>query len=135
MFIFTFFVKDQVSINLWVCLWVFNFLPLIYLSVSVPIYHYCLVVQFEDKDGDSPRSSLLLRIVFVRLGFLCLVLVWFGLVWFGFFFCFVLFCFFVFFLFVCLFVCFLVFQMDLRIALSMSVKNCVGILMRIALNL
>ena len=31
--------------------------------------------------------------------------------------------------------CFLPFQMNLRIALSMSLKNCVGILMGFALNL
>jgi hypothetical protein len=34
-----------------------------------------------------------------------------------------------------LFVCFFVFYMKLRIALSMSLKNCVAFLMGIALNL
>jgi hypothetical protein len=34
---FGFFVKDQVTIGVWVYFWVFNSTPLIYLSVSVPI--------------------------------------------------------------------------------------------------
>ena len=57
-----------------------------------------------------PAVLLLLRIVFPIL-------------------CFVLFCFVLFFFF------FLAFQMNLRFALSMSLNNCVGILMVIALNL
>ena len=54
------FVKDQVTIGVWVHFWVFNSIPLIYLPVSVPIpcsfYHYCSVVQLEVRDGDFPKS-------------------------------------------------------------------------------
>jgi hypothetical protein len=45
---FDFFVKDQVTIAVWVYFWIFNSIPLMCLSVSVPIpcdsYHYCSVV-------------------------------------------------------------------------------------------
>jgi hypothetical protein len=48
---FSSFVKDQVTIGLWVYFWVFNSISLIYLTVSVPIpcsfFHYCPVVQLE----------------------------------------------------------------------------------------
>jgi hypothetical protein len=58
----------------WVNFWVFSFVPLIYLSVTVPIpcsfYHYCSVVQLEVQDADFPGRSFLLRIVFTILGFL-----------------------------------------------------------------
>jgi hypothetical protein len=37
LYIFYFFVKDQVSIGVLVYFWLFDFIPLIYLSVSVPI--------------------------------------------------------------------------------------------------
>jgi hypothetical protein len=46
---FSFFVKNQVSIGVWVYFWVFSYSPLIHLSVSIPIpcsfYHYISVVQ------------------------------------------------------------------------------------------
>jgi hypothetical protein len=42
-------VKDQVTIGIWVHLWVFSSIPLIDLSVAVPVpcsfYHNCSVVQ------------------------------------------------------------------------------------------
>jgi hypothetical protein len=48
---FSSFVKDQVTIGVWFHLWVFNSIPLIYLSVPVPVlcsfYHNCSVVQLE----------------------------------------------------------------------------------------
>jgi hypothetical protein len=95
--------KDQMIIGVWVHFWVFNSIPLIYLSVAVPVpcsflNHNCSVVQLEVWHGDSTTGSLLLRIVFAIIGFL-------------------------------------LFQMNLQIALYKSVKNCVGILMGIALNL
>ena len=31
------FVKDKVSIGAWICLWAFYFVPLIYISVFVPV--------------------------------------------------------------------------------------------------
>ena len=72
--VFSSFVKVLVTIGVWVHFWVFNSIPLFYLSISVPMpcsfYHYCSVVQLEARNADSPRSSFLLRIVFAILGFL-----------------------------------------------------------------
>jgi hypothetical protein len=46
---FSSFVKVQVTIYVWVHVWVFNSIPLIYLPVSAPIssnfYHYCSIVS------------------------------------------------------------------------------------------
>jgi hypothetical protein len=115
--IFGVFVKDQVTVSVWFYFWVFNSIAMINLSVSVQIlcscYHYCSVVKLEVRDGDSSKCSFIVKNCFV-----CFL---------GFFFVFV----FVF----CYSFFFLSFQMNLRIVLSMSLKNCVGILMRIALNL
>jgi hypothetical protein len=48
---FTSFVKDQVTIGVWVHFWVFNSVSLIYMSVIVPVpcsfYHNCSVVHLE----------------------------------------------------------------------------------------
>jgi hypothetical protein len=53
---FSSFVKDQVTIRVWVHFWVFNSIPLIYLSVAVPVpcsfYHNCSEVQLEVRDSD-----------------------------------------------------------------------------------
>jgi hypothetical protein len=42
-------VKDKVTIGVWVHFWVFNSIPLVYLSVTIPVpcsfYHNCSVVQ------------------------------------------------------------------------------------------
>jgi hypothetical protein len=80
-----------VNIGVWIHFWVFNSIPLIYLSITVPVpcsfYHNCSVVQLEVRDGDSPKGSFIVENSFRYLGF------------------------------------FLFFQMNLRIALSNSVKN------------
>ena len=65
------FAKDQVSIGVWVYLWVFNSIPLIHPSGSVPIpgvFYHC----FYMRSGMviSPEVLLLLRIIFTILGFL-----------------------------------------------------------------
>src|SRR5574337_965583 len=57
------FVKDKVSIGAWIYLWAFYFLPLIYISVFVPV-PYCLddcgfVVEPEVRQVDSSSSILL----------------------------------------------------------------------------
>ena len=57
------FVKDKVSIGVWIYLWDFYFVPLIYISVFVSV-PYCLddcsfVVQHEVKQVDSSSSILL----------------------------------------------------------------------------
>jgi hypothetical protein len=84
-------------------------IPLIYLPFSVPIlcsfYHSCSVVQLEVRDGDFPQKFFIVKNCLSCPGF-----------------------------FVCLFVC-LFFHVKLRIAISMSVNNCSGIVMGIALNL
>jgi hypothetical protein len=107
---FSTFVKDQVTIGVWVHFWVFSLVPLIYLCVIGPVpcsfYHNCSVVQLEVRAADSTR------------GFVS--------------FCFVLYCF------VEKSICyprFLLFLLNLQIALSNSVKNCVGILIGIALKM
>ena len=55
--------KDEVTIGVWVHFWVFNSIPLIYLSVSVSVpcrfYHNCSVVQLEVRHGDSIRGSFI----------------------------------------------------------------------------
>jgi hypothetical protein len=60
---FSSFVKDQVTIGVWVHFWVFNYIPLIYLSVAVLVpcsfYHNCSVVQLEVRHGDYPRGSFI----------------------------------------------------------------------------
>jgi hypothetical protein len=58
LYVFGFFV----SVDVWVYLWVFNSIPLINLSVFMPVpwgwfYHYCSVVQLEVRNDDTSRSS------------------------------------------------------------------------------
>jgi len=71
---FDFFVKDQVTIGVWVYFWAFDFIPLVELSVFVPIpcgfYHYCSVVQLEVRDSDSLRSSFTVENFLANLGIL-----------------------------------------------------------------
>ena len=57
------FVRDKVSIGAWIYLWDFYFVPLIYISVFVPV-PYCLddcgfVVEPEVRQVDSSSSILL----------------------------------------------------------------------------
>ena len=63
LYILASFVKDKVSIGAWVYLWAFYFVPLIYISVFVPV-PYCLdhcgfVVEPEVRQADSSSSILL----------------------------------------------------------------------------
>ena len=63
LYILASFFKDRVSIAMWIYLWAFYFVPLIYISVFVPI-PYCLddcgfVVQPEVRQVDSSSSVLL----------------------------------------------------------------------------
>jgi hypothetical protein len=89
---------------MWVYFWVFCLIPLINLSVSVPIQcsflknHYFYVGQLEFKDGDSYQSFFIVKDCFGYPGLLF-------------------------------------FHMKLIIALLRSIKICVGILVRITLNL
>ena len=70
------FVKDKVSIGVWIYLWAFCFVPLIYISVFVPV-SYCLddcgfVVEPEVRQGDSSFSILLSQDCFGYLRFFCI---------------------------------------------------------------
>ena len=63
MYILASFVEDKVSIGAWIYLWAFHFVPLIYISVFVPV-PYCLddcgfVVESEVRQVDSTSSVLL----------------------------------------------------------------------------
>jgi hypothetical protein len=73
LYIFGVFVKDQVTGSVWFYFWVFNSMPLINMSVSVPIprsfYHYCSVVKLEVTDGDFPSCSFIVKNCFYYSGF------------------------------------------------------------------
>ena len=78
LYILVSFVKDKLSIDVWIYLWVFWFVPLICISVFVPV-PYCLddcgfVVETEVRQIDSSSSILLSQD-------------WFGYLRFVFFFC------------------------------------------------
>ena len=67
------FVKDKVSIGVWIYFWAFYFVPLIYISVFVPL-PYCLddcgfVVEPEVRQVDSSSSILLSQDCFGYLRF------------------------------------------------------------------
>ena len=60
------FVKNQVSIGVWIYARVFSFVPSFNLSIFMPIpsgfYYHSTVVELEIKNGDTPGSSLTARI-------------------------------------------------------------------------
>ena len=63
LYILASFVEDKVSTGTWIYLWAFYFVPLIYISVFVPV-PYCLddcgfVVEPEVRQVDSSSSTLL----------------------------------------------------------------------------
>ena len=67
-------VKDKVSIDVWIYLWAFYFVPLVYISVFVPV-PYCLddcgfVIEPEVRQVDSSSSILLSQDGFGYLRFL-----------------------------------------------------------------
>ena len=74
---FGFFIKDQVTIGVLVNFWVFNSIPLAYLSVSVPIpcgfYHYCSEIQLEIRDGDSTRNYFIVENCFPYASFVFVI--------------------------------------------------------------
>ena len=90
------------SIGAWISLWAFYFVPLIYISVFVPV-PYCLddcgyVVDPEVRQVDSSSSILLSQDALAFQGLLC-------------------------------------FHVNCEIFCSSSVKNAIGNLLGIALNL
>ena len=64
-YIFCFSVKNQMFLGVWIDIRVFDSVPLVLLSVlmSVPgCFQYCSsVVEFEVKDCDTSRSSLIVK--------------------------------------------------------------------------
>ena len=78
MYMLASFVEDKVSIGLWICLCTFYVVPLIYISVFVPV-PCCLddcgfVVETEIRQVDSSSSILLSQGCFgySRVLFVCL---------------------------------------------------------------
>ena len=63
--IFCFFVKDQVFEDVWIDIEVYYSVPLVLLSVLMPIpgcFQYCSsVVEFEVRDYDASRSSFIVQ--------------------------------------------------------------------------
>jgi hypothetical protein len=62
--VFSFLVKDQETIGVWVHFWVFNSITLIYLSVAVPVpfsfYHNFSVVTVKFRHLESTRGSFII---------------------------------------------------------------------------
>ena len=76
LYILASFVKDTVYIGTWVYLWTFYSVPLVYISVFVPV-PYCLddcgfVVEPEVRQVDSSRSILLSQDCFGHSRFFCI---------------------------------------------------------------
>ena len=73
LYIFASFVKDKVSIGVWIYLWAFDFVPLIYISVFVPVPYSLddcsFVVEPEVRQVDSSSSILLSQDCFGYLKF------------------------------------------------------------------
>ena len=74
LYVLSSFVKDKVSIGVWIYLWAFYFVPLIYISVFVPV-PYCLddcgfVVEPEVRQVDSSIPFFFLKIALAIPGFL-----------------------------------------------------------------
>ena len=58
---FSFFVKYQVFICVWINIWVINLIPLVNISIFMPIpscFHYCSsVIELDVRDGEASKSS------------------------------------------------------------------------------
>ena len=71
--IFCFFINDQVFEDVWIDIWIFYSVPLILLSVFMPIpdcFQYCsFIAEFELMDGDASRSSFIVQDCFGYPGF------------------------------------------------------------------
>jgi hypothetical protein len=69
--------KYQVTISVWIHFWDFNSIPLILLSVPVPVpcsyfYRNFSVIQLEVRNGDCTRSSFIVENIFFAI--LCILL-------------------------------------------------------------
>jgi hypothetical protein len=55
-------IKNQVTIGVWIHFWVFNSIPLIYLSVIVPVPHsFYHNSSANVRHGDSTRGSFIVE--------------------------------------------------------------------------
>ena len=76
LYILASFVKDKVPIGAWIYLWVFYFVPSIYISVFVPgpycLDDYSFVVEPEVRQVDSSSSILLSEDCFAYSRFFCI---------------------------------------------------------------
>jgi len=74
LYILAFFVKDKVCIGEWIYLWAFYFVPLIYISVFVPVSYSLddcsFVVEPEDGRLIPPVPFFFLKIALAIQGFL-----------------------------------------------------------------
>ena len=75
LYILVSFIKNKLTICAWVCLWVFYPVPLICISVSVPVpqcLDYCsFAVQSEVSEPDSSTPFFFLSIALAIRGLLC----------------------------------------------------------------
>ena len=66
--VFVIFIKNQVSLSVWIYVWVFNLILLINVSVFMLIvcsfYYYSSVGQPEIRDGDTSGNSIIVQYLF-----------------------------------------------------------------------
>ena len=74
--IFASFVEDKLSIGVWIYLWAFYFVPLIYISVFVPVPYFLddcsFVLEPEVRQVDCSSSILLSQDCFGYSRFFCI---------------------------------------------------------------
>ena len=74
LYLFCFFVKNQVFICVSINIHIFHSIPLVKISVSMPIpscFHYCTsVIEVKDRNGNASGSSFIIRNCFGYPGFL-----------------------------------------------------------------
>lgn len=60
---FGFFIKYQVSMDMWIHIWVFDSIPLINILYQYPavLYYYYSVADIEVRDGDFSQCSIIVR--------------------------------------------------------------------------
>ena len=59
---FSFFVKSQVFIGVWINIWFFNLIPLFNLSIyaNTMLFHYCSsIIELNVRDGDASGCSFI----------------------------------------------------------------------------
>ena len=73
---FSFFVKNQMFLGMWICVRVFDSIPSIHMSVFRTVlscfYYYSSVLEPEGRDGNTPGSSFIAQDCFSYPGFFVL---------------------------------------------------------------